>query len=390
MAPSTYATSWNIQVESCERWDEDAPIVAAAMDEEKEVGLTCDKEGVLKLWHWPLTDVKDPATNPIRELSRTYTPNGKAPLALVRVPRQRAFLAVFPTLISLEEDTVPGDDDSDDGIVDTSQFRGGEVHAYVTDGEGRLQHVPLLQTSHGVLTACCVNASLSEVVIASTKRLCSYTVRASDGDGAARGGSALEESQVFGATQHFRIPQRLMIKFNAKCDVCALAASDDAGVLVGVMRKGGFWCWDAYTGAVLVRGTQLIQAGFLKNVCLHAPSRLLAAMEQAGAGPPPAGQDPLGLQKKKVTVTSKKTLTHVWKLTHRHEVAQRATIDHAGYVPLSLCLTDAPEKKPPPKSKLSRLRDESGAVPHACLVILDSAGTARAWIVGFEVWAGPP
>ena len=49
MAPSTFSTSWNLQVESRARWDDDAPLVAAAMDEEKELGLTCDREGVLKL-----------------------------------------------------------------------------------------------------------------------------------------------------------------------------------------------------------------------------------------------------------------------------------------------------------------------------------------------------
>ena len=156
MAPSTFSTSWNLQVESRARWDDDAPLVAAAMDEEKELGLTCDREGVLKLWRWPLSDGRDAQgatrSDPVVELSRAYTPNGKLPLQLVSVPRQGAFLAVFATLVSAADDAEPpGDDDSDDGIVDLSQFAGGEIHAYARDAAGELVHAPLLRTSHGVL-----------------------------------------------------------------------------------------------------------------------------------------------------------------------------------------------------------------------------------------------
>ena len=225
MAPSTFSTSWNLQVESRARWDDDAPLVAAAMDEEKELGLTCDREGVLKLWRWPLSDGRDAQgatrSDPVVELSRAYTPNGKLPLQLVSVPRQGAFLAVFATLVSAADDAEPpGDDDSDDGIVDLSQFAGGEIHAYARDAAGELVHAPLLRTSHGVLTACCVNASLSEVIVASPKRVCSHTLRVLDGDGAGFG----DGKYAFDAKVHtFRIPQRLMIKFAVSARAAAAA-----------------------------------------------------------------------------------------------------------------------------------------------------------------------
>ncbi|KAH8048505.1 hypothetical protein JL721_11900 [Aureococcus anophagefferens] len=132
MAPSTFSTSWNL-VESRARWDDDAPSSPRPWTRRRS-SLTCDREGMLKLWRWPLSDGRDAQgatrSDPVVELSRAYTPNGSCRCS------------------------------------SSASWQGA---AAVRDAR--------LRTSHGVLTACCVNASLSEVIVASPKRVCSHTLR---------------------------------------------------------------------------------------------------------------------------------------------------------------------------------------------------------------------
>ena len=316
---ATYASSWALQVEASERWDAQPQAKAAALDADHELALACDAKGTLTLWRWPLKDdVRRPAT--CQRIATKRTIGGIVPSSLLHVPRRKGcFVAVF-------------DEEK-------------EVHAYIASSD-TIVHAPLL-VLEAAPTACCIHGNLGELVVAYNGAVRCHAVRGWD-------------------AQDVKAPQRLMIAVAKEHTITALASSDAAGVLIALSAKGDYWCWDAYTGQALANGAKLNGAMASTELCrahLHAPSRVLAALER----PSPKTEPTSPKQAKKMrAATMRRASTRLWFLDGAHQAEAKAKVDHRNYAPLASTLVDA--------------ETEDCCI----LLVADSAGTVRGWHVSQE------
>ena len=166
-----------------------------------------------------------------------------------------------------------------------------------------------------------------------------------------------------------RLPQRLQIVLAEASALESVRYDEGAGVLVGLMRRGSLWAWDAFSGTVLLRTIPLTQGRVLGS-SLHSASRLLAVRtadetfrrnveREAGSKRAKAGQ--------LMVVT-----TRVWRLDARHNASTGLELAHAGYFPIALALCDAPAAM-----------TAAGCDPAECALmhVLCNQGALRSWFL---------